>query len=191
MAYSSYLYLSDAFGLWQRCDAQQYPVTPKLGKALFGNAVMPSSTQFIPELGKALFGNIVTFSSIHVHLAPSQGWGMALVLLIQPGVEGVVCHLLPHRVPCLVSGRAPRGDVCRSCNLGPAHGRLVPGILVQQTIPRTGVSKITGDPRPFILLGKPGTQHLADAGRLHLLPGSHTTDCSGALSILTRVLFDY
>ena len=63
MAYSSYLYLSDAFGLWQRCDAQQYPVTPKLGKALFGNAVMPSSTQFIPELGKALSGNAVMPSS--------------------------------------------------------------------------------------------------------------------------------
>ena len=57
------LYLSDAFGLWQRCDAQQYPVTPKLGKALFGNAVMPSSTQFIPELGKALSGNAVMPSS--------------------------------------------------------------------------------------------------------------------------------
>ena len=66
MAYSSYLYLSDAFGLWQRCDAQQYPVTPKLGKALFGNAVMPSSTQFSPEPGKALSGNAVMPSSTQI-----------------------------------------------------------------------------------------------------------------------------
>ena len=36
---------------------------PELGKALSGNAVMPSSTQFIPELGKALSGYAVMPSS--------------------------------------------------------------------------------------------------------------------------------